>query len=1099
MAHRLSRLLVALSLVALTPGVPVWADPAAEPDADQPVRTVRLVTGDRVLVSEDGDRVSPDPSPARPGMRFVAREVDGHRHVIPVDALPLLTEGRLDPRLFDVTQLVRDGYDQRPDLPLLLTYPEGATASHAGLDRTNLVVTAESPAARTVAVRQNHSDAVSTWHSLLADDGRALRPGVEKVWLDGMSKVSLDVSVPRIGAPAAWAAGYRGAGTTIGIIDTGVDDTHPDLVGKVVERVDFTSEADNIDHHGHGTHVASIAAGTGAAQDGRHTGVAPDAELYVVKACRRSGSCQDSAVVQGIDWLAARGVKIVNMSIGGFNLAGLDPLESAVEAHPGTLFVAASGNAAGLTGSPASAPSALAVGAVDDTDKPAAFSNRGMVLGDLAVKPEISAPGVGIVAARAAGTAGSGNYAEFSGTSMATPHVAGAAALLAQRHPDWSPARLKQGLVASAGADVQNWFATGAGRLDVERAVGQAATAEPAALSFGMQQFPYRESVRRTVTYHNDGSAPLHLDLKLDAMDNAGKPLPDGFLTVDSPAVTVPAGGSATVTVTMDPSVAVPIDTHLGGVLSATADGISLRTPMNVYLEPEMHTLTIKAIGWDGNPSTRAYTYFISQGDRPGGRTVYHPDGVATLRLPKGRYTFDTLIYDGEWTTGTQSMLVAPRIIMDRDQTVIVDVRTAKPLSVTTPRPDAAPTIAQIGLNYRVRSGEWYLGDTLLGSSFERLYAGQVGPDDPDGMISGSAAAGFLRRNEDGSTLNSPYAYNFAWHSRRGTFFDGFARTFEPKDLAVTEARYAAAAPGERASIYIGYKPVWDTESRWLGFRGDAVLPLVRTEYYSATSDVEYGKSFRGIVDDSNQSHGYTPFTTMVPGRTTKETWNLGVLGPAFRNDPSPNPWDGPTIAMSRKADTLSLVPSLATDSSTHIGTGHTRIASAKLIRDGVVVAERTRTVQLDANVPPGDATYQFSVHRQMPGLDIVSKSITAQWTFRSAHVAGERARNLPLSAVRFTPHLDLDQRAPAGRLFAIPFAIQHQPDSSAGVTREFDLQVSVDDGVTWTKPFYVRVGDSGVALVRNPPAGGLVSLKASAADADGNRVDQTITRAYRT
>ncbi|MBW4721568.1 S8 family peptidase [Saccharothrix obliqua] len=1084
MAHRLSRLLVVLSLVA-APGVPAWADPGAEPGADQPVRTVRLVTGDRVLVSEDGDRVSLDPSPARPGMRFVAREVDGHRHVIPVDALPLLAEGRLDPRLFDVTQLVRDGYDQRPDLPLLLTYPEGATASHAGL-----VVTAESPATRTVAVRQNHSDAVSTWRGLVAG-----RPGVEKVWLDGMSKVSLDVSVPRIGAPAAWAAGYRGAGTAIGIIDTGVDDTHPDLVGKVVERVDFTSEADNIDHHGHGTHVASIAVGTGAAQGGKHTGVAPEAKLYVAKACRRSGNCQDSAVLQAMDWLAAKGVKVVNMSIGGANRAGSDPLESAVEAHPGTLFVAASGNEAGLTDSPASAPGALAVGAVDDTDVPAAFSNRGVVLGDLAVKPEISAPGVGIVAARA----GTGSYAEFSGTSMATPHVAGAAALLAQRHPDWSPARLKQGLVASAGADVRNWFATGAGRLDAARAVGQAATAEPAALSFGVRQFPYRDPVRRTVTYHNDGSAPLRLDLKLDAMDSTGAALPGGFLAVDSSTITVPAGGSAAVTVTMDPKVAVPIDRYLGGVLSATADGTSLRTPMTAYLEPEMHTLTIKAFGWDGNPTNRAYTYFISQGDRPGGRPVYHPDGIATLRLPKGRYTFDTLVYDGEWETGTQSMLVAPRVVMDRDQTIVVDVRTAKPLAVTAPEPDAAQTIAQIGLNYRVRSGEWYLGDTLLGFTFERLYAGQVGPDDPDGMISGSAAAGFLRKNEDGSTLNSPYAYNLAWHSRRGTFFDGFNRTFAPKDLAVTEARYAAAGPGERTSIYVGYKPVWDTKSRWLGFRGDAVLPLVRTEYYAATSDVEYGKSFRGIVDDANQSHGYAPFTTMVPGRTTKETWNLGVLGPAFPENSPLDPWDETTIAMSRQGDTLTFAPSLATDSSTHVGIGYTRSASARLTRDGVVVAENTRTVRLDADVPPGDATYQFSAARQVPGVDFVSRSITARWTFRSAHVAGERARNLPLSAVRFTPRLDLDQRAPAGRIFAVPFTIQHQPDSSAGVTREFDLQVSFDDGATWVKPAYVRTGDAGVALVRNPPSGGSVSLKASAADANGNRVDQTIIRAYRT
>ncbi|QTR03425.1 S8 family serine peptidase, partial [Saccharothrix algeriensis] len=871
---------VVSSVVALPAGAPARAAPAAEPAPDASVRAVRLVTGDRVLVSGDGRRVSVDASRSRPGARFLVREVDGHRHVIPTDALPLLAEGRLDPRLFDVTALVADGYDRRPDLPLLLTHPEGATAARAALDGTGLVVTAVSPAARAVAVRQDGETAVSSWRSLVTDGGRALRPGVEKVWLDGTVKVSLDVSVPRVGAPAAWAAGYRGAGVAVGIIDSGVDDTHPDLAGKVVERVDFTPEADDVDHNGHGTHVASIAVGTGAAQGGRHTGVAPDARLYVAKVCKRNGTCQESAVLQAVDWMAARGVEVVNMSLGGAPSPHLDPLEAAVEAHPGTLFVVAAGNESDVTGSPATAPSALAVGAVDDADEPAPFGNRGTLPEELAVKPEIGAPGVRIVAARAAGSAGAGDYAEHSGTSMAAPHVAGAAALLAQRHPDWSPARIKQALVGSAGASARNWFATGAGRLDAGRAIGQEVVAEPAAVSFGLQRFPHDTAVRRAVTYRNDGPAPLSLDLRLDALDSAGRPLPAGFLTVDRPVVTVPAGGTATATVTMDPAVAAPVGADLGGVLSATAAGVSLRTPLAVRLEPRMHTLTIRTIGWDGNPTENASTYFVSQDDGSGGRPVRHPGGVATLRLPEGRYAFDTLMYGGTWPTGTESMLVAPRVIMDRDRSVTVDVRTSKPLSVTPPRPDSAQTIAQIGFNYRVKSGEWYLGDTLLGTTFDRLLAGQVGPDDPDGAVTGNAGAGFLRRNEDGTTRNSPYAYNLGWYSRPGAFFDGFDRTFTAEDLAVTEARYAATTPGERASVYTGYKTSRDVHSAWLGFRGEFDLPFTRTEHYAASGDVQYDKTLRTETGAGAGHHSREPFTAMTPGRTTKEVWHLGVLGP---------------------------------------------------------------------------------------------------------------------------------------------------------------------------------------------------------------------------
>jgi len=799
MARRLFPLLPALSVVVSSVvALPAGAPARAAPDAS--VRAVRLVTGDRVLVSGDGRRVSVDASRSRPGARFLVREVDGHRHVIPTDALPLLAEGRLDPRLFDVTALVADGYDRRPDLPLLLTHPEGATAARAALDGTGLVVTAVSPAARAVAVRQDGETAVSSRRSLVTDGGRALRPGVEKVWLDGTVKVSLDVSVPRVGAPAAWAAGYRGAGVAVGIIDSGVDDTHPDLAGKVVERVDFTPEADDVDHNGHGTHVASIAVGTGAAQGGRHTGVAPDARLYVAKVCKRNGTCQESAVLQAVDWMAARGVEVVNMSLGGAPSPHLDPLEAAVEARPGTLFVVAAGNESDVTGSPATAPSALAVGAVDDADEPAPFGNRGTLPEELAVKPEIGAPGVRIVAARAAGSTGAGDYAEHSGTSMAAPHVAGAAALLAQRHPDWSPARIKQALVGSAGASARNWFATGAGRLDAGRAIGQEVVAEPAAVSFGLQRFPHDTAVRRAVTYRNDGPAPLSLDLRLDALDSAGRPLPAGFLTVDRPVVTVPAGGTATATVAMDPAVAAPVGADLGGVLSATAAGVSLRTPLAVRLEPRMHTLTIRTIGWDGNP-----------GDR------------------------------------------------------------------------------------------------------------------------------------------------------------------------------------------------------------------------------------------------------------------------------------------------LSLVPSLATDSRTHTGLQYIPTSTATLTRGGVVVARNARGTQLHVDVPPGAATYRFTATRDMPDQDIVSKSITAQWTFRSGRVDGGVERNLPLSAIRFTPPLDVHQRAPAGRPFAVPFTVQRQPGSSVGATREFDLRVSFDDGATWVKPAFVRAGDSGTALVANPPAGGFVSLRASAEDAAGNRVEQTILRAYRT
>src|SRR5581483_4591653 len=116
--------------------------------------------------------------------------------------------------------------------------------------------------------------AAAYWNSLTGagTGSRALRAEVGRVWLDGMRKVADDVSTPQIGAPQAWAAGYTGAGVPVGVVDTGIDGTHPDLAGKVVAAKDFTTDGDLLDHVGHGTHVASIITGSGAASGGRYEG-----------------------------------------------------------------------------------------------------------------------------------------------------------------------------------------------------------------------------------------------------------------------------------------------------------------------------------------------------------------------------------------------------------------------------------------------------------------------------------------------------------------------------------------------------------------------------------------------------------------------------------------------------------------------------------------------------------------------------------------------------------------------------------------------------------------------------------------------------------
>ena len=172
------------------------------------------------------------------------------------------------------------------------------------------------------------------------------------------------------------------------------------------------------------------------------------------------GQCLDSDILAGMEWAAATlHAPIVNLSLGGTDTPDIDPLEDAVNrlsAEFGTLFVIAAGNEGVplAIDSPGSADAALTVGAVDGNDALAGISSTGPRLGDHAVKPDITAPGVAITAARAAGTAlgplVGDQYVTLSGTSMATPHVAGSAALLLEQHPDWSGAQLKAALMATA-------------------------------------------------------------------------------------------------------------------------------------------------------------------------------------------------------------------------------------------------------------------------------------------------------------------------------------------------------------------------------------------------------------------------------------------------------------------------------------------------------------------------------------------------------------------------------------------------------------------------------------------------------------------------
>ncbi|MGE0028570.1 MAG: S8 family serine peptidase [Thermoleophilia bacterium] len=293
-----------------------------------------------------------------------------------------------------------------------------------------------------------------------------------------------------IRAPAAWAAfGVRGDGVVIGSIDTGVDPAAKDLAGKIAGWRDFVAGSPSpVDDNGHGTHTAGTMVGGSAG--GGPIGVAPGAKLLVARAMGANGSGTGSALLAAAQWMTdpdgnpatADQPKIVNnsWSASTANDTWFRPMIRRWR-DLGIVPVFAAGNTGptpGSVGSPAGYPEALAVGAIDSDGAVPSFSSRGPVVwqdtdglgpaaGTVLQKPDLVAPGVGVTSSVSTG------YLAYSGTSMASPHVAGVAALVRQLNPGLGPEQVADILRASAvdvgapGPDA----ASGAGRVDAVRAL----------------------------------------------------------------------------------------------------------------------------------------------------------------------------------------------------------------------------------------------------------------------------------------------------------------------------------------------------------------------------------------------------------------------------------------------------------------------------------------------------------------------------------------------------------------------------------------------------------------------------------------------------
>ncbi|MEU1350975.1 S8 family serine peptidase [Streptomyces sp. NPDC005795] len=1061
--------------------------PAAAPGTPAPSTvTVALPTGDSVTVERSGTAIrsaTVTPAPGRENVSFATSSVGSDDvSVVPADAEPLLAAGRLDPHLFDVKALLEAGYGTKGTtadgaLGLIVQHAKGSgaatkaraaagSAARPGHAIPRLGLTALDP--------HSSADAATTWKRLTAGSGRALAGGANKLWLDGRMRVALDKSVPQINAPQAWAAGYTGKGVTVAVLDSGYDSDHPDLAGRVTLSANFLGGDTAEDDNGHGTHVASTIAGV----DSTYRGVAPDASLAVGKVCDNTGSCPTSAVLAGIDWAVNTvHAKVVNMSLGG-PADETDPAIAAINdlsASTGTLFVVAAGNdgeyGTGTVGAPAIADAALAVGAVDADDQLAPFSSRGPRPSDNAVKPDITAPGVSIVAAKMGG-----GHTSKSGTSMATPHVAGSAALVAQAHPGWNGEQIKTALMNSAEPNPKrSAYQQGTGRVDVGRAAQQTVLASPANVTTtaGWSDGAGKDT-EHAVTFTNSGDDATTLDLALDRpLSPTAQPGNAEQFSVDRDEVTVPAHGTATATVTT--RAALLPHGPWSAVLTASQDGRTVtRTILGVNSPVPSHQVTLHAEQRDGTPATgTALLVNRWTGDR---YPVRVNAGTGTATVPEAQYWIGMTITSGSGTARTTTM-AATSVTPVADTAVDLDARTAVPVGADVHDRKARATAVQAALALPAGTGTYTLSVVTTGErAGQSLYATPFAEADAKYRTFAVFAA-------EGASSQAPSP--FFYHVAR-TWNDGVpvrpAFSVERRDL--TDVRVHLNAQGVPASGTTGATP-----------DDDVLLPLFidqSVRFPSTVRDYRTAGEWLDRASVAGRQSLVTSTQTFGPHALRRLDFAAAVVGPGLPAAPAYRLGNSVVWAGT---------PWFVDGDGTRGGTDSGASGTLTLAKDGQKLSEWNavgRNASVTAPAGPGRYTLNADLTRDT-AYAALSTRVQMEWAFDSDTDDGAGTL-LPLMAVRFTPHgLDASGGAARGMTTRVDVGVQRAPGAAEAEAGPARLEASWDDGLTWhtVKVTPGRHGTQAHADLTAPARASYATLRATVTASDGSSVKQTVTRAF--
>lgn len=1096
------------AIIAVTGASVIGAPAAASPASDDPTvatNAVTLITGDVAVVSYTADGTAS--ATLTTTEDFYTQSFGDDLYLVPTSAAPMLAAGTLDTELFNVTGLVRSGYHDagRDDIPVIAT---GSLPRARGLDNT---ATLSSIGATAFSIDKDQTGELFT-------AVKTARSANTKLWLDiKVEGTELDptTGVTQTGADQVWDLGYDGEGTTVAVLDTGYDPNHPDLAGQVIGEQDFTGAGSAVDNDGHGTHVASTIAGTGEASDGTRSGAAPGTDLLIGKVLGFGGG-QASWIIAGMEWAVESGADVVNMSLGSSEPTDCtDPMSEAVRAlsqQDETLFVIAAGNAAlrETVSSPGCVESVLTVGAVDADGETASFSSRGPTLGSLSVKPDIAAPGVAITGA-ANGSPGDNHYTRMSGTSMATPHTAAAAALVRQAHPEWTAQQVKYALTSTTKdkKSQDTVYAQGSGELWVPDAINAEVIAT-SSVTVGQFSWPHdgKTSATESITYTNFGDKQVKLKLKVEDLVGAnGKKMPNKAVALGSKQIIVPAGGKVTVPVTATNVTKNVDDSSFGeisGRIVATGGGHRVVSAIGYWLEPETVDLSLQVIDRTGQAATSGYVdVFHMDVDR---LERYYFDGSSSVDI---RARVGTVSVSGFVNTPgadkSYTYVGEPEIQLTESQTITFDSRDATRVKVTT---DQASQARSATLHYTRDDGRWLaLGSVYAADTDVAMYA--LPTKGKKAKLGEFSLSTYWRMYASGvDTKDSPFVYNLAF-TETGKVSKKHDHKVKDNQLAtVDETFYAQRAAGTYYDTVKAKSPVNEEVFAGTGMAPIAT-PAERTAYYSP------GIAWQqmGIGADSRLGSDIMldPFTVYEARDHRETTWNRLVTNTGLWVDAE----GAPGRVAERQANLMGFSFAQFKDGEPGrygLG-GFGDVGNLRVYRDGELAYESGWPAG-QLLVPAEQADYEATVTNMRFQLDtpqlpdsVLSLATTTTFGFSSARPNGEDVASLPILMPNYDLDVDLYNLVEATDVpISVGFTTQDGHRMSDIV--ELSAQVTFDDvtamealdpsGLNWIDVDVEFRDGQWVLLVDNSQgAGSYASLHIKATDADGNTVEQHVFRLY--